>query len=274
MRLPRGRRDFLRQLLIWTGFGVAYEVVRALADRGPGLALANAGRVVALEHRLGGLYELDLQHWVLGIGGALVQLADWTYWLSQFAVLGAGVLWVYIRRNHAYLQLRNALFIVNTVGLVGYVVVPTAPPRLLAGIGFVDTVSKASLTFSSGVVKALANPYAAMPSLHAADALVLGIALASVVRSRPLQAAFILWPAWVWFALLATGNHFWLDVVAGASLGLLGVVIERFGVRRGSPPLRLASARAGRRRATTLDRQRPSGAGRETRRSPRALSTP
>jgi membrane-associated phospholipid phosphatase len=185
---------------------------------------------------------------VLGIGGALVQLADWTYWLSQFAVLGAGLLWIYIWRNHAYLRLRNTLFIVNTLGLVGYLALPTMPPRLLAGLGFIDTVSRTSLTFSSDLVNALANPYAAMPSLHAADALVLGIALASVVRSRPLKIAFVLWPAWVAFSLLATGNHYWLDVAAGALVAVVGVTLERITRRPASwrPDLirRAALARA------------------------------
>jgi membrane-associated phospholipid phosphatase len=102
------------------------------------------------------------------------------------------------------------------------------PPRLLGSLGFVDTFSSASLTFSSGIVKAFANPYAAMPSLHAGDALVLGIALASVVRSRPVKLAFAFWPVWVWFSLLATGNHFWLDVAAGVLLAGLGMTLERF----------------------------------------------
>jgi len=216
----------VRQLALWTGFGAVYEVVRALADRGRGVALANAEHVIAIEHHLGGLFDLDLQRWALGIGGALVQLADWTYWLSQFAVLGAGLLWIYIRHNHAYPRLRNTLFIVNTFGLVGYLALPTMPPRLLGGLGFIDTVSRTSLTFSSGVVKALANPYAAMPSLHAADALVLAIVLASVAQSRSLKIAFALWPVCVWFSLVVTGNHYWLDVVAGALVAVLGVTLE------------------------------------------------
>jgi membrane-associated phospholipid phosphatase len=122
------------------------------------------------------------------------------------------------------------------------------PPRLLAGLGFIDTVSRTSLTFSSDLVNALANPYAAMPSLHAADALVLGIALASVVRSRPLKIAFVLWPAWVAFSLLATGNHYWLDVAAGALVAVVGVTLERITRRPASwrPDLirRAALARA------------------------------
>src|SRR5690348_16762797 len=57
-----------------------------------------------------------------------------------------------------------------------------------------------------------------MPSLHAADAVVIGVTLASVVRARPLWLVFLAWPAWVCFCLLASGNHFVLDVVAGIAL--------------------------------------------------------
>ncbi len=221
--LPRGRRDFLRQVAIWLGFVVAYEVVRGLADRGPGEALRNARQLIRVEDHLGGLYELDVQHRALGAGTALVHAANWTYWLSQFVVVTGVLLWIYLRRNWAYLRLRNTLIVVNTLGLVAYVALPVAPPRLMPGLGFVDTLaSSETLNQDSGLVHALANPYAAMPSLHAADALIVGLALASVVRSWPLRVLFLLWPLWVWFSLLATGNHFWLDVAAGAALGALG----------------------------------------------------
>ena len=102
------------------------------------------------------------------------------------------------------------------IGLFGYVFVPTAPPRLL-GVGFVDT-------HRDGLVNLAANPYAAMPSLHAADALIVGVVLFTVCRNaggpRPLWA---LWPAWVCFAVMATGNHFWLDCLAGIGVAILSM---------------------------------------------------
>ena len=224
--LPRGRGDFFRQLAIWLGFGVAYEVVRGLADRGSGEALRNARRVIRIEDRLGGLHELDVQHWVMGAGRVLVHAVDWTYWLSQFVVVGGALLWIYLRRNAAYARLRNTLIAVNTLGLVGYVALPTAPPRLVPGLGVADTLASSEpLNEGSGLVHLLANPYAAMPSLHAADALIVGLVLAAVVRAWPLRALCLLWPVWVWFSLLATGNHFWLDVAAGAALGALGIAL-------------------------------------------------
>src|SRR5256884_320880 len=100
-------------------------------------------------------------------------------------------------------------------GLVGYVFMPTAPPRLL-GVGFVDQ-------HRDGLVSLAANPYAAMPSLHAADALIVGVILFVVCRSRWAKAFWAVWPAWVWFAVMATGNHFWLDCMAGVGVALLSM---------------------------------------------------
>ena len=81
------------------------------------------------------------------------------------------------------------------------------------------------LNHGSGLVQLAGNPYAAMPSLHAADALILGVTLAYVCRNRLAKVAWALWPAWVWFSVMATGNHFWLDVLAGIVLALLTLAI-------------------------------------------------
>jgi membrane-associated phospholipid phosphatase len=111
---------------------------------------------------------------------------------------------------------------------------PTAPPRLLPDRGFVDTLAQSeALNHGTGVVELVANPYAAMPSLHAADALIVGVALAAVVERRWLKALFLAWPVWVCFSLLATANHFWLDVAAGVVLAVVaGAAVEWFMHRR------------------------------------------
>ena len=233
--LPHGRRDFLRQAAIWLGFALAYELVRALADPGRHEAIRNAVRIVDLERSLGGLYELDVQRWTVQTGGLLLRLVNSTYWLSQFGVLTAVLLWVYIWRNRSYLVLRNTLFAVNTLALIGYVAMPTAPPRLLTSRGFVDTVSGSALTFNTGAVKLLANPYAAMPSLHAADALVVAVVLAGIVQTRAVRPLFLLWPLWVSFAIVASGNHYFADVLAGTALGLVGLAAVAVWTRRRGP---------------------------------------
>src|SRR5205823_5420647 len=138
--------------------------------------------------------------------------------------------WVYLRRHEAFIRFRNAILLANVIGLVGYVLLPTAPPRMFPDFGFDDTLSQfASLNHGSGLVNFVANPYAAMPSLHAADALIVGIVLFAVCRNWFAKAVWALWPGWVWFSVMATGNHFWLDVAAGVVVALvaLGFVYGR-----------------------------------------------
>ena len=73
------------------------------------------------------------------------------------------------------------------------------------------------------------NPYAAMPSLHSADALIVGITMALVVRRPWAKALWLAWPAWVWFSVMATGNHFWLDIAAGVLVaGVAALLVARW----------------------------------------------
>ena len=234
--LPNGWGDFLRQVSIWLGFVVGYQVARGLAHGGSSEALRNGRRLIRFEEQLGGLVELDVQRLALEGGSVLVHAVNWTYWLSQFAVVTAVLLGIYLWRNEAYLQLRNTIIIVNTLGLVGYVALPTAPPRLFPEHGFVDTLADVGvLGHGSALVELVSNPYAAMPSLHAADALIVGVALAALVRQRALKVLFLLWPLWVWFSLIASANHFWVDIAAGVFLAALGSVAAGLMSRRRLP---------------------------------------
>jgi membrane-associated phospholipid phosphatase len=95
--------------------------------------------------------------------------------------------------------------------------------------GFIDTLGRySSLNHDSGLIAAAANPYAAMPSLHAMDALIVAVVMASVCRSRVTKALWALWPAWVAFVVVSTGNHYWLDVAAGFVIAILtGLALRR-----------------------------------------------
>jgi membrane-associated phospholipid phosphatase len=217
--LPRGWSDLGRQLLIWFGFAVLSQLARGLAERlnDPSKAFANGYHVVRIEtHVFHRLYELTFQQFV-DQRHLLETAVSWTYWNSEFTVVGLAVLWVYLRRHDAFLGFRNSVLLANLIGLVGYVLTPTAPPRLL-GVGFTDQ-------HRDGLVSLAANPYAAMPSLHAADALIVGVVLFSVCRNWWSKALWAAWPAWVWFAVMATGNHFWLDCVAGIFVAIVAMAV-------------------------------------------------
>jgi hypothetical protein len=221
--------------MIWFGFIFAYQVARGFADRNPAKAFVNGWRVLTLEQRTTHhIFELtaqriaDSSHWLL-------TAAAWTYWNSEFTVMGLALLWVYLRRHEHFTRFRNTVLFANVVGLIGFVVLPTAPPRMFTSFGFQDTLdTMRGLHHGSGLVSLAANPYAAMPSLHAADSLIVGVILFAACRHWWAKALWAIWPAWVWFCVLATGNHFWLDVVAGIGVALVSLVA----VSRGSELLR------------------------------------
>jgi membrane-associated phospholipid phosphatase len=228
--LPRGWSDLGRQVAIWLGFLLAYQLARGVADRHPEQAIANGLKVINIETNMTSrLYELTLQQFV-DQRGWLAALASWTYWTSEFPVLTLALLWLYVRRHDSFARFRNALLLANAIGLLGYVLTPTAPPRLL-GVGFVND-------HKEGLVQLAANPYAAMPSLHAADALIVGIVLAFICRRWWAKLIWAVWPIWVWFAVMATGNHFWLDCVAG-----LGVAVVAMSIVYRRDALRVVAAR-------------------------------
>jgi PAP2 superfamily len=226
--LPRGWLDLLWQLTLWFGFLLAYQVARGIADRNPSKAFENALTVIDVEQRADALFELTFQRWIHS-SEFLTTLTSWTYWMSQFTVVGLALLWVYLRRNDAFLRFRNTIMLANVIGLAGYALLPTAPPRFFPGHGFVDTLAAHSgVNHGSGLVELASNPYAAMPSLHAADALIVGVVMAMLVRRRIFKAIWLIWPAWVWFTVMATANHFWLDIVAGIAVaGVAAAVIYR-----------------------------------------------
>ena len=71
--LPRGWSDLARQLGIWFGFAIAYQIARGFADRDPAKAFANGFRVIDIEddvtHRL---YELTFQQFAAVLERQLV----------------------------------------------------------------------------------------------------------------------------------------------------------------------------------------------------------
>ena len=221
--LPRGWLDLGRQLAIWFGFLALYQVARGVADRNPTRAFENGLGVINIEERVGDLFEVTLANLISG-SHFLTFVVSWTYWNSEFTVVGLTLLFVYVRRYMFFHRFRNWILLANTIGLVGYVALPTAPPRMFPTFGFPDTLAEfGGLNHGSGLIQLASNPYAAMPSLHAADALIVGLSMFFVCRRWWSKTIWLLWPAWVWFSVMATGNHFWLDVLAGIVLALISL---------------------------------------------------
>jgi membrane-associated phospholipid phosphatase len=215
--LPRGYAHFVGQVVIWLGFYFSYLAVRGVADRDPTKAFVNGLNVIDFEQRtLHHLFEQTAQR-VVDSSHILLTAAAWTYWNSELTVLCITLLFIYLRRHEWFSRFRNTVLLANVLGLLGYVLMPTAPPWMYPGL-FTDGVNH-----STGLVNAMANPYAAMPSLHAADALIVGIFLFRACRHRWAKALWALWPAWVWFCVMATANHYLVDVLAGILVALIAL---------------------------------------------------
>src|SRR4029078_8837965 len=171
-------------------------------------AFWNGTLVIEAENRLHALIEPTVQSFVQS-SGVLIFATSYTYWLSQFAVVGLTLLYVYFRHHDRFADFRNWLIGANVIGLIGYVLMPTAPPRMFPEWGFSDTLADyASVKHDSGPVRFPAEPDAAMPSLHAMDALIVGVVMASVCRSWPARALWLVWPAWGWFGVMGAGNYY------------------------------------------------------------------
>jgi hypothetical protein len=228
-RLPRGWAHLALQFGFWIGFYFVYQAARGLADRGGvATAFANGEWIIEFQRSLNSMFELTLQRAVEG-SGVLIQATSITYWLSQFAVVGLALVWVYFKAHDHFYGFRNTLILGNLIGLVGYVLLPTAPPRMFAEAGFTDTLAAHStVNHSSTFVAFSSNPYAAMPSLHALDALIVSVVMATVVRRGWAKVLWLAWAPWVWFAVMATGNHFWLDIAAGILVAAVaGAIVYR-----------------------------------------------
>ncbi len=230
-RLPRGWAHLALQFAIWLGFYAAYQVARGAADQSVDQAFDNGRRIIDLQRSLGSMIELPLQR-AVEASSFLIQATSYTYWLSQFAVVGIALLWVYFRAHDRFFRFRNTLILANLMGLVGYVAFPTAPPRMFPEAGFTDTLaSHSTLTHDSSLIQFASNPYAAMPSLHSADALIVGVVMALAVRRRWAKALWLSWPLWVWVSVMATGNHFWLDIAAGVAVAAVAAAVVYRGRR-------------------------------------------
>jgi membrane-associated phospholipid phosphatase len=178
--------------------------------------------------------ELDVQRWAID-NPFFIHVADWMYINSHFLVTTTFLIWLYIARNHAYYFVRNMFIIAMLFALVGYVLYPAAPPRFLPEWGFQDTVADLVGAGASQTAGVLYNPYAAVPSMHVAFALMIAIPAIQLVRHRWLKIVWSFYPALVTFVVIATGNHFWIDAALGALVAACAALLAREAVGRVRP---------------------------------------
>jgi len=215
--LPHGWRDVIRQLALFLGAYVLYQVARGLVDGGSAYKpFGDAMRIIDLERLLHIFVEPSIQAWAANKHW-LMDFADWTYLNAHYFVTIGALVFIYVRRNDSFYFVRNMFMIAMAIALVGYAMYPTAPPRLLPEWGFTDSISQFLGTpVDYGPGKQFLNFYAAVPSMHVCFAIIIGWPMSRLVRRRALRCVWIMYPLLITFVVVATGNHYLTDVFLGA----------------------------------------------------------
>ena len=219
--------------------GVAfYFGVRGQTAGSPETALRHAADVLAVEQALG----LDIERGVQSAFIAqesLTTLANWIYIWGHWPVIVATLVWLAVHHRPVFRRLRDAMLVSGLLGLCVYTTYPVAPPRL-TNMGMIDTIADQSGAYRVLQPPAFVNQYAAMPSLHVGWDLLVGLALIAAASTLAVRAVGAVMPALMAAATILTANHYVLDVLAGAALGLLGWVVaarlERRRAYRAQPP--------------------------------------
>lgn len=204
---------------------LAYFGVRGLTVSSYAVAESNGRDLVAVQGTLSLDVEAGIQAAVLG-HDRLVTLANWIYIYGHWPLIVATMVILYLRAPEPFRGLRNAMFISGAIGLVIFALYPVAPPRLVS-LDMVDTVTERSSSYRALQPPSLTNPYAALPSLHVGWNLLVGVALWQATRNRAVRVFAVVMPALMAFAVVATANHYVIDVFAGAAVALAGLVIAR-----------------------------------------------
>jgi hypothetical protein len=150
--------------------------------------------------------------------------------------------WLYVRHPARYRALRTTLYTATLLALAGFAFCATAPPRFLAGQGFIDTVVTHHTwgSWASGDVAALSNQYAAMPSVHIIWSAWSGLTLAHLARRTWVRVLGACYPLATFTVILATANHFVADAAAGAATLATGFLLQQLATGRPAyPPLRV-----------------------------------
>jgi hypothetical protein len=203
-----------------------YELTRGAADGNWPIAQRNADAIVGFEQNLGMFWEWDVQRWAQALPGVPALLGG-AYVLLHVVCTIAALVWVHRHHRSHFALFRTVVVAASALALVVYVFYPTAPPRL-AGLGFTDTVTlHTGVNLNSALLGQLYNPVAAVPSLHFGYALIVGVAVALLARRRLVRMLAALYPAVMLFVIVATGNHFWLDALAGAGVAVAAWAVAR-----------------------------------------------
>jgi membrane-associated phospholipid phosphatase len=215
-------------MVVWLCW--VYDMIANLAPVRERLALANGAGILRIETTLHLDPEAALDHWLAAHHSLALAVSNY-YDNAHFVVTIGLLAWIWWRAPGVYRPLRNSLILINVIGMLGYWIFPTAPPRLLDPAMYPDVVASTHAfgSWHSGTLAGVANQFAAMPSLHMAWATWCALATWRLFSGRRLRGLVWIYPAVTAVAVMSTGNHYLLDVLAGlATFALSTFVADRW----------------------------------------------
>jgi PAP2 superfamily len=220
---PRAQVELALLTLLYVG----YSVGRLLGHAGLPAATAHARDLLHLEALLHLNIERHANELLEGVP-TLALIGSYWYALLHYIVTPAVLLWAYRARPLHYRRVRNALVLASAIGLVGFTMIPMAPPRMLPG--YVDTLATTAQhgwwggdASAPRGLGALTNQFAAMPSLHVGWALWCAWVVVTLTSRRWVRIAAIAYPIGTTLVVVGTANHYVLDAVAGMLVMLLAI---------------------------------------------------
>ncbi|WP_046504064.1 phosphatase PAP2 family protein [Streptomyces odonnellii] len=256
---PGARPRWWAELALVALVYAAYSAGRLLARGDESTAVAHGLAILRIEKALYLNAEHPLNRLFTGTP-ALGVPADFVYASLHYLVTPAVLVWMFRHRAAFYRAARNWLMLATLLGLAGFTLLPTCPPRLLAARhGFVDTMAHFSeygwwgdeASAPRGLGE-MTNQFAAMPSLHVGWALWCGVLLWRHARTPLVRRLGAAYPVVITVVVMGTANHYFLDAVAGAAVMAAGALLTR-------PALRAADRTRDRVRAAMTVRSGRSG---------------
>ncbi|MCT9087988.1 phosphatase PAP2 family protein [Streptomyces sp. ASQP_92] len=227
VRVPRRPRIWFEVLLIAVSYWV-YSLVRNAVPEQKTQALKNADWIWSAEHHLGIAVEQSVNHAVNSVTWLIVGM-NYYYATLHFIVTIGVLVWLFRSHPGRYAASRLVLFATTGVALLGYYFVPLAPPRLMNGGGFIDTVLVHHTwgSMASGDLKNMSNQYAAMPSMHIGWSTWCGLTIFALASAPWAKILGLLYPMATLVVIVSTANHFWLDAVGGLLCLSFGILVSR-----------------------------------------------
>ncbi|MFI8432541.1 phosphatase PAP2 family protein [Streptomyces sp. NPDC079020] len=226
LRAPRRPRLWFEILLIAVSYWL-YSLVRNAVPEQKAAALSNADWIWSVEKSLGLAFEQSVNHAVNSVTWLIVSM-NYYYATLHFVVTVGVLVWLFRRHPGRYAAARLVLFATTAVALLGYYLYPLAPPRLMNGGHFIDTVLLHETwgSMASGNFKNMSNQYAAMPSMHIGWSLWCGLTIFALASAPWARILGLLYPMATLVVIVATANHFWLDAVGGMACLAFGFALS------------------------------------------------